>query len=143
MCIFLAELCSYPYSAPTMFAVVTIAGFQEMVQEGDVIRVPKLNAEPGEKVTFNEVLLISDGKDATIGSPMIDGASVEVKVTSHGRDKKIRVFKMLRRKRFRRTHGHRTHFTEIEIIKINGKAPAKKTTTKKEAKPAAKVADKK
>lgn len=121
-----------------MFAVVTIAGFQEMVQEGDIIRVPKLDAEEGKKVTFNDVLLISDGKDSTVGTPTIDGASVEVTVTGHGRDKKIRVFKMLRRKRFRKTQGHRQHFTEVQITKINGKGTAKKATATKEAKPAAK-----
>lgn len=113
-----------------MFAIVDIAGFQEMVSEGDTLRVPKLDIEEGKNVTFDRVFMISDGKaDITTGGPTIAGATVELKVLSHGRDKKVRVFKMLRRKRYRRTHGHRQHFTEVEVLKISGstkKAPAAK-----------------
>ena len=126
-----------------MFAVVTIAGFQEMVQVGDKVRVAKLDTDAGKTVSFDQVLLVSDGKDATVGSPTIDGATVDAKVLSHGRDKKIRVFKMLRRKRYRRTHGHRQDFTEVEITKINAKGGAKKAAPKEAKAPAKKAAAKK
>ncbi len=113
-----------------MFAIVEIAGFQEKVQKGDTLRVPLLNEEPGKKVTFENVYLIADGEDVTIGTPYVAGASVEVKVLENGKDDKIRVFKMKRRKRYRRTHGHRQDHTDIEVVSINAsgakKAPAKK-----------------
>jgi len=104
-----------------MFAVVKIAGFQEKVEEGMKLSVPALNAEPGATVSFKDVLLLSKGEDSLqIGKPTVSGASVDVKVIANGKEAKIRVYKMRRRKRYRRTHGHRTHFTEIEVMKING-----------------------
>lgn len=125
-----------------MFAVVDIAGFQEMVSEGDKLRVPTLDAEEGKKVTIDSVLLVSDGdKSVTTGKPTIDGATVELKILSHGRDKKIRIFKMKKRKRYRRTAGHRQGFTEVEVVKINASNP--KTTKKKSDEVKAKVESKK
>lgn len=104
-----------------MFAVVKIAGFQEQVEEGMKLSVPALHAEPGASVTFSDVLLLSKGEGSLqIGKPTVLGASVVVNVIANGKDEKIRVFKMHRRKRYRRTHGHRTHFTEIEVTRING-----------------------
>jgi len=102
-----------------MFAVVAIAGFQEMLREGDKLNVPLQATEKGGNITFDQVVLLSDGDDLKIGSPFLSGASVEAKVLEHGRDEKIRVFKMRRRKRYRRTHGHRQDFTTIEVVKIN------------------------
>lgn len=102
-----------------MFAVVTIAGFQETVREGETLTVPLLEAEEGKSVTFSDVLMIGDGKGGmTLGSPLVSGASVQATVVGHGRDKKIRVFKMRRRKRYQRTRGHRQHHTVIKIGKI-------------------------
>jgi large subunit ribosomal protein L21 len=102
-----------------MFAIVDIAGFQEKVSVGDKLHVPLLDAQEGGKVTFGNVFMVSkDGGDVVIGAPMVDGASVEVKVLSHGRDAKIRVFKMRRRKRYMRLRGHRQKFTEIEVTGI-------------------------
>jgi len=103
-----------------MFAVVKIAGFQEKVEEGMKLTVPALNAEPGSTVTFKDVLLLSKDGSLQIGKPTVGGASVEVKVIADEKGDKIRVYKMRRRKRYRRTHGHRTHLTEIEVTKING-----------------------
>ena len=114
-----------------MFAVVDIAGFQEKVSEGDKLRVPLLSEKEGGKVTFDKVLLVSKSdSDVKIGTPYVSGASVEAKVLSHGKDKKIRVFKMKRRKRYRRTQGHRQDFTEIEVTKIGGGSAAKATAKK-------------
>lgn len=104
-----------------MFAIVKIAGFQEKVSEGMKLSVPLLHAEPGTTVTFKDVLLLSRAEgEATIGSPTVQGASVEAKVLENGKGDKIRVYKMRRRKRYRRTHGHRQHFTEIEVTGIKG-----------------------
>lgn len=102
-----------------MFAVVKIAGFQEKVEEGMKLKIPLLSAEPGKIVTFSEVLLVSKGEGKTVvGTPAVTGASVEAKVLAEGKGDKIRVFKMRRRKRYRRTHGHRQDFTQIEVTKI-------------------------
>lgn len=104
-----------------MFAVVDIAGFQEKVQVGDTLNVPLQDAEESKTVTFGNVLmLVKDGGDMVLGAPFVDGASVEAKVIGHGRDKKIRVFKMRRRKRYMRTKGHRQHHTTIEVTAIRG-----------------------
>lgn len=102
-----------------MFAIVDIAGFQEKVQEGMKLRVPTLDAEEGKTVTFDKVLLIANSDtDVKIGTPTVSGASVDIKVINHDRDDKIRVFKMKRRKRYRRTQGHRQGFTYVEVVKI-------------------------
>lgn len=104
-----------------MFAVVSIAGFQEKVQVGDTLTVPTLDAEADKNLSFGDVLmLVNEDGTVKIGSPFVAGASVEVKVLEHGRDKKIRVFKMRRRKRYMRTHGHKQGNTKIEVVKING-----------------------
>ena len=98
-------------------AVVQISGKQVRVHENDVIRVPLLADEVGSSVEFAEVLLVSDA-DIKIGTPVVEGAKVVAEVLEHGRDKKIRVFKMKRRKTYRRTKGHRQHFTQIRITAI-------------------------
>lgn len=104
-----------------MFAIVDIAGFQERVEEGMKLRVPTLDAKEGGTVKIDKVLLLAKSdSDVKLGSPYVSGAEVEVKVVGHGKDKKIRVFKMKRRKRYRRTYGHRQGFTEVEVTKIKG-----------------------
>ncbi len=101
-----------------MFAIVDIAGFQEIVSEGMKLKVPLLKKEPASVVLFEKVLLTSDGDDVKIGLPYVKGASVEAKVLSEGKGDKIRIQKAHRRKRYRRVAGHRQQFTEIEIVKI-------------------------
>lgn len=103
-----------------MFAVVDIAGFQEKVKVGDKLRVPTLDSEPGNKMKFERVLMIvADDGAVTLGAPTVAGASVEVKILEHGRDEKIRVLKMRRRKRFTQVKGHRQGKTEIEVTGIS------------------------
>ncbi|MCZ6635511.1 MAG: 50S ribosomal protein L21 [bacterium] len=102
-----------------MYAVVDVAGSQIKVQEGDRIRVSRLSAETGETVTFDNVLLLGGDGETKIGAPKIDGAHVEASVLGHGRGKKVIVFKMKRRKGYRRKNGHRQPFTEIQIDKIS------------------------
>ncbi|MBM3230730.1 50S ribosomal protein L21 [Candidatus Peregrinibacteria bacterium] len=101
-----------------MFAIVDIAGFQERVEVGAKLAVPTLGMNEGGSLTFDKVFLVSNGDALTVGTPYVKGASVEVKVLGHGRGDKIRVYKMRRRKRYRRTHGHKQGFTEVEVLKI-------------------------
>lgn len=104
------------------FAVADISGAQYKVSKGDKIKVPFMGEKKeGDKVTFDQVLLLSKGKgDAQVGKPHIKGASVEAKVLGHGKSDKVIVFKMKHRKRTRKTQGHRQQFTEIEVTKVNG-----------------------
>ena len=102
-----------------MFAVIESGGKQLKVAEGDNLRVELLTGEEGSKVEFNKVLMISDGKKSKVGSPFLEKAKVIGKVVRHGKSDKIKVFKMKRRKGYRRTQGHRQSFTEVLIETIN------------------------
>ncbi|MEM9174978.1 MAG: 50S ribosomal protein L21 [Myxococcota bacterium] len=103
-----------------MYAVVRSGGKQYRVSPGGSVRVEKLAGEVGSKVTLDEVLLIGGEGDVKIGTPTVDGASVSGTITAQGRGDKIRVFKMKRRKGYRRTQGHRQDYTEIAIDGISG-----------------------
>ncbi len=100
------------------FAVVDIAGFQEIATKGAKLRVPSLTGNVGDSVTFEKVLLTADGDTANVGRPYVSGAAVKAVIKAHGRGDKIRVFKFKRRKRYQRTQGHRQGFTEIEITEL-------------------------
>ena len=97
------------------YAIFKAAGQQYRASEGDVVQVPKLDGEPGAKVTFEEVLLTSDGDKVNAGQPTVKGAKVTAEIVRHGKDKKIVVFKFKRRKNYRRRTGHRQQFTEIRV----------------------------
>lgn len=103
-----------------MIAVIETGGKQYLVHEGDVLKIEKIDAEAGKKVTFDHVLLTAkeDGADTKIGKPYIDGASIEAEVVEHGRDKKVRVVKYKNKIRYKRVYGHRQHFTKVKIGKI-------------------------
>jgi large subunit ribosomal protein L21 len=101
-----------------MYAVFRTGGKQFRAEPGKKIRVPSLKVEPGESITFDDVLLASDGTDVQVGSPVLDGATVRAEVVRHGRDRKIIVFKRKRRKNYRRKQGHRQGFTEIRVDEI-------------------------
>lgn len=101
-----------------MFAIVDIAGFQEKVEKGMKLRVPKLEGKDGDTVKFENVLLIADGSTVSVGTPFVAGASVAVKLVTHGKGEKIRVFKMRRRKRYRKTIGHRQDYSDVEVTGI-------------------------
>ena len=103
-----------------MFAIVEAGGRQEKVAPGALVLVDKLEAEPGAEVTFDRVLLVElDGGDVKTGSPYVTGASVTGVVEAQKKAKKIRVFKMKRRKQYRRTQGHRTLQTHVRVKSIN------------------------
>ena len=102
-----------------MYAVFETGGKQFRAEPGTRIRIPSLQAEPGDKVTFDHVLLAGDGaENVQVGTPVVEGASVTAEVLRHGRTKKVIVFKRKRRKNYRRKQGHRQGFTEIRIDEV-------------------------
>ena len=103
-----------------MYAVVKIKNQQYRVSPDLELQVPLLDNEVGDTLSFDEVLMLSDGDEIKVGAPTVDGASVAAEVLAHGRSRKIIVFKKKRRKNYRRKNGHRQHFTEIRITGING-----------------------
>lgn len=100
------------------YAIFSTGGQQFRAEPGRTVRVPRLEAEPGSKVTFDRVLLASDGKDVQAGTPVVKGAKVTAEVVRHGKDKKIRIFRFARRSGYRRHAGHRQEFTEIKIADV-------------------------
>lgn len=102
-----------------MYAVFRTGGKQFRAEPGTRLRVPALDAEAGDTVTFDEVLLASGEEDGvTVGSPTVEGARIRAEVLRHGKDRKIIVFKRKRRKNYRRKHGHRQKFTEVRVDEI-------------------------
>lgn len=101
-----------------MYAVIQTGGKQYRVEEGDRLRVEKLDSAAGDNVTFDQVLMVADGDDVKIGQPVLDSASVTGEVLEHGRGKKIKIVKFRRRKNSRRQHGHRQWFSEVKITGI-------------------------
>lgn len=101
-----------------MYAVIVTGGKQYRVKEGDVLSVEKLNIEPGRKAQFDRVLLIEDGDDIRVGTPVLDNAMVLALVLENYKDEKVLVFKKKRRKQYRRTRGHRQPLTKIRIARI-------------------------
>ncbi len=112
-----------------MYAIIESCGRQYKVAEGDVVFFEKLDVEEGKKVTFDNVVLVSDDKKVEVGAPYVKGVKVEGKVLEHGKGKKIIVYKYKAKKNYRRTQGHRQPFTKVEITKI---AAGKETTAKAE-----------
>jgi len=102
-----------------MYAVVKIKNQQYRVTPDLTLQVPLFASEVGDTLNFDEVLMVSDGDNVTVGSPTVEGASVAAEVLSHGRSRKIVVFKKKRRKNYRRKNGHRQQYTEIKITGIN------------------------
>lgn len=102
-----------------MYAVFQTGGKQFRAEPGARIRVPVLELEPGDSVTFDQVLLAADDENnVQVGTPIIDGASVTAEVVRHGRGKKVIVFKRKRRKGYRKKQGHRQDFTEIKVEEV-------------------------
>ncbi|SIS40646.1 LSU ribosomal protein L21P [Zobellia uliginosa] len=123
-----------------MYAIVEMAGQQFKVAKDQKVYVHRLQTEEGKKVTFDNVLLLADGTNITVGAPAIDGATVEAKVVKHLRGDKVIVFKKKRRKGYRVKNGHRQALTEIVIESIVAKGGKKAAAPKKEEKPAKKEA---
>lgn len=101
-----------------MYAVIETGGKQYRVAPGQTVRVEKLPAEDGAEVTFEKVLLVADGEAVKVGAPYLEGGRVTARVKAQGRHRKVTVIKFKRRKGYRRTKGHRQHYTEVEITGI-------------------------
>ena len=101
-----------------MYAIFRALGKQFRAEKGKTIRLPLMSAEAGAKVTFDEVLLSSDGETIRAGTPLVAGAKVEAEVVGVGQEPKIYVFKFKRRKNYRRKTGHRQKFTEVRITDV-------------------------
>lgn len=101
-----------------MYAIFRALGKQFRAEKGKTLRLPLMEAEPGSKVTFDEVLLTADGEAITAGTPLVKGAKVTAEIVGEGKEKKIYVFKFKRRKNYRRKTGHRQRFTEVRITDV-------------------------
>jgi large subunit ribosomal protein L21 len=101
-----------------MYAIVDSGGKQYKVQEGEILRVEKLAGEVGDDVSFDKILMFSDGENVNIGTPLLEDVAVSGHIVEQGKAKKIIVFKYKRRKRYRRKQGHRQQFTAIKIDSI-------------------------
>ncbi len=119
-----------------MYAVFRSGGKQYRATKGTTVRLEKIDAEDGANVEFDEVLLIGEGANVKVGSPLVKGGKVKGKVVGQGRARKITVIKFKRRKNYLRTKGHRQPFTDVEITGITGapraKAKAKDTAGEEE-----------
>ncbi len=141
-----------------MYAVFRSGGKQYRAAKGDVVRLEKIEADEGATIEFDEVLLVGDGGDVKVGSPLVSGGSVSGKVVRQGKSRKVSVVKFKRRQNYLRQGSHRQFFTEVEITGISGggstktapkdesgdaAAPSKPAAKKKVAKKAAKKTAKK
>jgi large subunit ribosomal protein L21 len=121
--------------ADPMYAVVNTGGKQYKVQQGEVLRIEKIPGDVGNPVTFDRVMMFSDGETVSIGQPVLDNVAVEGHIVAQGKAKKILVFKYKRRKRYRRKQGHRQEFTAVQIDSIQGADSAAKASASSEKAP--------
>ena len=118
-----------------MYAVVNTGGKQYKVKQGEVLRIEKIPGDVGSPVTFDRVMMFSDGETVSIGQPELDDVAVEGHIVAQGKAKKILVFKDKRRKRYRRKQGHRQEFTAVQIDSIQGAGSAAKASATSEKAP--------
>jgi len=102
-----------------MYAVIKTGGKQYRVAAGDTIKVERIAAEIGNDIRLDQIVAIGNGADLVLGAPLVAGATVVASVVSHGRHPKVRIFKMRRRKHYRKSQGHRQSFTEIKISAVS------------------------
>jgi large subunit ribosomal protein L21 len=101
-----------------MYAVVKTGGKQYRVSAGEKLRIEQIAAEVGQEIVLDQVLVVADGDALKMGTPLLAGAQVKAKVLAQGRGDKVHIFKMRRRKHYRKSQGHRQNYTEIEILGI-------------------------
>ena len=101
-----------------MYAVVKTGGKQYRVSAGEKLKIEQIAAEVGQEILLEEVLLVADGDALKMGAPLVAGAKVTARVLKHGRGDKVHIYKMRRRKHYRKSQGHRQNYTEIEILGI-------------------------
>lgn len=105
-----------------MYAVVKTGGKQYRVHQGDTVMIEKVSGDIGSEISFEEVLMVSDGDNVRIGTPKLEDVTVSGRIVAQDRAKKIIVFKYKRRKRYRRKQGHRQAYTAVQIDTIEAKA---------------------
>ena len=115
-----------------MYALIEFAGKQFKVEEGSSIKVPYVDGKVGSKVNFEKIIYMDDGKNKMVGTPIVDGVKIDGKIISHGRERKVVVFKFKRRKGYQKKNTHRQEYSILEVGKV-GKA--KKVAKKELAKP--------
>ena len=103
-----------------MYAVIKSGGKQYRVASGEKLKVEQLAADIGVEIVIDQVLMVADVEKIALGAPLVAGASVTARIVSHGRGDKVHIFKMRRRKHYRKSQGHRQNYTEIEILGIAG-----------------------
>ena len=101
------------------YAIIATGGKQYKVRQGDIVKVEKLTGEVGSEVVFDQVLMVSDGENVTVGTPVVDGVTVTGHITAQDRMRKVLVFKQKRRKRYRQKNGHRQPYTAVKINSIS------------------------
>ena len=101
-----------------MYAVVKTGGKQYRVAAGEKLKIEQIAADVGQEIVLDQVLLVADGEALKMGAPLVAGAKVKARVLKHGRGEKVRIFKLNRRKHYRKSQGHRQNYTEIEILGI-------------------------
>jgi large subunit ribosomal protein L21 len=102
-----------------MYAVVKTGGKQYRVVSGEKLKIEQIPADIGSEIVLDQVLMVADGDNVSLGNPLVAGAAVNARIIAHGRGEKIRIFKMRRRKHYRKTQGHRQNYTEIEVLGIS------------------------
>ena len=115
-----------------MNAIVQISGKQYIVSNGDIFKVNRQVWKIGDKIKINDILLTDNKGKISVGNPIVNGASITVKILEHSRERKILIYKKKRRKGYQRKNGHRQGITLLEVVKIDAKSPEK--PKKKEAK---------
>ena len=116
-----------------MYALIDYIGSQILIKEGDKIKIPFLDQKIGSKIVFKNVLFFDDGKKKKVGTPYLESLSFSGKVESHGKEKKIIVFKKKRRKGHQKKNGHQQQFTYVTIDKFSKSKTTKKTPAKTKA----------
>ena len=101
-----------------MYAVIRSGGKQYKVTPGQLVKLEKLEGEKGQKVDFDQVLLVAEGDNIKMGAPYVNGAKVKAEVVDQGRHKKIHIIKFRRRKHYMKQQGHRQYFTQVKILEI-------------------------
>ena len=115
-----------------MYALIEFAGKQFKVEEGSSIKVPYVDGKVGSKVAFDKIIYMDDGKNKTVGTPIVAGVKIDGEIVSHGRERKVVVFKFKRRKGYQKKNTHRQ---EYSILKVGKVGKAKKVAKKESAKP--------
>ena len=101
-----------------MYAVIKTGGKQYRVAAGEKLKIEQIPADVGSEIVLDQVLMVSDGDNVMLGSPLVSGAAVKATVVAHGRGEKIKIFKMRRRKHYQKHQGHRQNYTEIRVDAI-------------------------